>query len=110
VTAETGLIGIIIFASTYLATFIAAESTRRRLRKARPLTGQVVYAMECGAIGFFIAAIFGSMAHVSFLVLHVITMWCILDLMRREAAGAAAARRAQAIYLMQAGPPMPATR
>jgi O-antigen ligase len=110
VTAETGLVGIIIFVSTYLATFIAAESTRRRLKKLRPLTGQTVYAMESGAIGFFIAAIFGSMAHVSFLVLHVVTMWCIVDLMKREVAARAALRRAQALRVMHAGPPMPATR
>jgi O-antigen ligase len=110
VTAETGFVGIIIFVSTYLATFIAVDSTRRRLRKTRPLTGQAVYAMECGAIGFFIAAIFGSMAHVSFLVLHVVTMWCILDLMKREAAGAAAARRAQALHPMHTALAMPTSR
>lgn len=110
VTAETGFVGIIIFVSTYLATFIAVDSTRRRLRKIRPLTGQTVYAMECGALGFFIAAIFGSMAHVSFLVLHFVTMWCILDLMKREAAGAAAARRAQALHPMHTALAMPTSR
>ena len=40
-----------------------------------------MYAMlEVGALGFFTAAIFGSLAHVSFLVLHVITMWCVAEL------------------------------
>jgi len=66
--------------------------------------------MEIGTLGFFVAAIFGSMAHVSFLVLHVVTMWSIVELMRREVAAGAAARRAQAVHLMHAGAPMPATR
>jgi O-antigen ligase len=107
VTAETGLIGIVIWASTYLAAFVAVDGARRKLKKVRPATSQAVYAMEVGAVGFFIAAIFGSMAHVSFLVLHVITMWSLVEMMKREAAVGAAARRAQAMY---AGPPMPATR
>ncbi|MFL5620534.1 MAG: O-antigen ligase family protein [Gemmatimonadaceae bacterium] len=110
VTAETGFVGLIIFVSTYLTTFIAIDTSRRKLKKKRPLTAQTVYAMEIGLIGFFIAAIFGSLAHVSFLVLHVVTMWSIVELMKREAATSAAARRAQAIHLMQAGPPMPAAR
>jgi O-antigen ligase len=110
VTAETGFVGLIIFVSTYLATFIAFDSTRRRLKKLRPITAQTVYAMEIGGLAFFITAIFGSMAHVSFLVLHVTTLWCVVDLMKREVAAAAAVRRAQASQQMYAGPPMPTTR
>ena len=78
--------------------------------KLDTLTAQTVYAMEIGAIGFFIAALFGSLAHVSFLVLHVITLWCVVELMKREVAATAAVRRAQAFHLMHAGPPRPATR
>jgi hypothetical protein len=66
--------------------------------------------MEIGGLAFFITAIFGSMAHVSFLVLHVTTLWCVVDLMKREVASAAAVRRAQSMQLMHAGPPMPTTR
>jgi O-antigen ligase len=110
VTAETGFVGLIIFVSTYLASFISFEATRRRLRKTRPLTAQTVYAMEIWAIGFFITAIFGSMAHVSFLVLHVITLWCVVELMKREVAAGFAVRRAQAMQLMYAGPPSTTTR
>jgi O-antigen ligase len=110
VTAETGFVGLIIFVSTYLASFIAFESTRRRLKKLRPVTAQTVYAMEIGGLAFFITAIFGSMAHVSFLVLHVTTLWCVVDLMKREVAAAGAVRRAQSMQLMHAGPPMPTTR
>ena len=110
VTAETGFIGFVLWAVTYIATFIAIDLTRRKLKKARPATAQTVYAMEVGTIGFFIAAIFGSMAHVSFLVLHVVTMWSVVEVMKREVAAGAATRRAQARQLMHAGPPMSAAR
>ena len=110
VTAETGYVGIIIFVATYLGAFVAIESTRRKLKKTRPQTAQTLYAMEIGAVGFFVAALFGSLAHVSFLVLHVITLWCVAELMRREVAASAAVRRAQALHPMHAGPPVPAPR
>jgi O-antigen ligase len=93
VAAETGFVGLIIFVGSYLAAFISVDSTRRKLRRLRPKTSQVLYAMEAGGIGFFVAAMFASMAHVSFLVLHVVTMWSIAELMKREVATAAAARR-----------------
>ena len=107
VTAETGFVGFIIFASSYLAAFVSVDSTRRRMKKVRPQTAQVLYAMEVGGVGFFVAAIFGSMAHVSFLVLHFVTMWCVAELMKREVAGAAAARRMRDWQLMH-GAPVPA--
>lgn len=110
VMAETGFIGFIIWASTYLSVFIAIDLNRRKLKKIRPVTSQTVYAMEVGLLGFLIAAIFGSLAHVSFLVLHTITMWCIVEMMKREAAVSGAARRGRAFQLAYAGPPVPAPR
>lgn len=110
VTAETGLVGFLIWASTYLSVVIAIDANRRKLKKARPLTAQTVYAMEVGLVGFLIAGIFGSLAHVSFLVLHVITMWCIVEMMKREVAVRGAARRASAFQLAYGGPPLPAPR
>jgi O-antigen ligase len=110
VTAETGFIGLILWASTYLSVLIAIDANRRKLKKVRPLTAQTVYAMEVGLVGFFIAAIFGSLAHVSFLVLHTLTMWCLVEMMKREVAVSGAARRAQSFRLAQAGPPVPAPR
>jgi probable O-glycosylation ligase (exosortase A-associated) len=110
VAAETGFIGFSIWAITYLSVFIAADLARRKLKKTRSATSQAVYAMEIGAAGFLIAALFGSMAHVSFLVLHVVTMWCIVEMMKNEVAAGEKARRAQARQLTYAGPPMPAPR
>ena len=110
VTAETGFVGLLIWIASYLSTFVSIEATRRKLKKLRPASAQTLYALEVGAFGFFIAAIFGSMAHVSFLVLHVVTIWSIAELMKREVATGAAARRAQAFHLANAGTPLPAGR
>jgi O-antigen ligase len=103
-TAEVGFVGLAIFVASYLAAFASVEGTRRKLRKVRPQTSQILYAMEVGGAGFFVAAIFGSMAHVSFLVLHVVTMWSIAELMKREVAAAAAARRAAGYQQMHGAP------
>ena len=104
VAAETGLIGLVIFVVSYLAAFVSVESTRRKLKALRPHTAQILYAMEVGGIGFFVAAVFGSMAHVSFLVLHVVTMWSVAELMKGEVASAAAAKRAAAYRTMHGAP------
>jgi anti-sigma factor RsiW len=48
---------------------------------------------EVGLLGFFTAATFGSAAHVSFLILHATTMWCIAEMTRKELDTAAARRR-----------------
>ncbi|HKH90613.1 MAG TPA: O-antigen ligase family protein [Gemmatimonadaceae bacterium] len=110
VTAETGFVGLLIWVASYLSAFLGIEVTRRKLKRLRPASAQTLYALELGALGFFIAAIFGSMAHVSFLVLHVVTIWSIAELMKREVATGAAARRAQALHLANAGTPLPAAR
>ena len=110
VTAETGFIGLLIFVSTYVGAFIAVERTRRKLKKLRPLTSHMVYAFEVGAVGFFVAATFGSLAHVSFLVLHVVVMWSVAELMKREVAVLSSQRRAQSLQLAHAGPPRSAGR
>jgi putative inorganic carbon (HCO3(-)) transporter len=106
VAAEAGVVGFLIFAASYLGTLISIERIRRRVKKLRPRTAQTLFVMEIGTLGFFIAAIFGSMAHVSFLVLHVVTMWSIADLARREVAAATPRRRFDGMQLMApaAGP------
>jgi O-antigen ligase len=109
-TAETGFVGLFIWVLSYVSAFVGIEATRRKLKKLRPTSANALYALEVGSIGFFIAAMFGSMAHVSFLVLHVITIWSIADLMKREVAAGAAARRAQAYQLANAGMALPAGR
>jgi O-antigen ligase len=106
VAAETGMVGFLIFVASYLGTLISIDRIRRRVKKLRPRTAQTLFVMEIGTLGFFIAAIFGSLAHVSFLVLHVVTMWSIADLVKREVAAVTPRRRFDGMQLMApvAGP------
>ena len=100
VAAETGMVGFLIFVASYLGTLISIDGIRRRVKKLRPRTAQTLFVMEIGTLGFFIAALFGSLAHVSFLVLHVVTMWSIADLVKREVAAVTPRRRFDGMQLM----------
>jgi O-antigen ligase len=106
VLAETGIIGFVIFIWSYAGSLIGIERLRRRVKGARPRTAQVLYALEVGAIGFFIAGLFGSMAYVSFLILHVVLTWCVAEMVKKELAVAARSRTAYARFA--GGPPLPA--
>jgi len=84
VTAETGYVGAAIFFSSYLFTLLWINGVRKRAKKLLPGTSRMMYAYLAGTIGFFVCAVFGSMAHVSFLLLQVIIMWVITDVVQRE--------------------------
>ncbi|HET9799812.1 MAG TPA: O-antigen ligase family protein [Gemmatimonadaceae bacterium] len=88
VAAETGLVGLAIFLASYASTLLAVERVRRRARAVRPRTAQILFMMQVGTIGFLTSALFGSMAHVSFLLLHVVVTWCFAELVKSELAGA----------------------
>jgi O-antigen ligase len=111
VMAETGAIGFLIFVLSYGLTLMDIERTRRRAKALRPYTAQTLFALEAGTLGFFIAAIFGSMAYVSFLVLHVVVTWCVAELVRAELARAARQQRAAGTMQLVRGPtPLPGAR
>ncbi|MEO6529197.1 MAG: O-antigen ligase family protein [Gemmatimonadaceae bacterium] len=86
VTAETGFIGALIFLGSYLFALLKIDGVRRRAKKLLPVTAQTLFVYEAGALGFFVAGTFGSMAHVSFLALHVILTWTIAELAESEMA------------------------
>ncbi|HEX7976997.1 MAG TPA: O-antigen ligase family protein [Gemmatimonadaceae bacterium] len=92
-TAETGFVGLFIFLASYVGLLVSVEKLRRRAKKLRPHTAQTLFMLEVGLLGFFTAATFGSAAHISFLILHATTMWCIAELIRKELDNAAARRR-----------------
>ena len=93
VAAETGIIGVLIFLASYGVLLYEVDMQRRRAKKLRPHTAQTIFVLEVGLVGFFTAGLFGSFAHVSFLVLHAVTMWCVAELVRQELATATARRR-----------------
>jgi O-antigen ligase len=83
-TAETGFIGALLYFISYITTLVQIDKVRRRAKKLLPATAQALYVYEVGTLGFFIAATFGSMAHVSFLVLHVIVTWALAEMTKKE--------------------------
>jgi O-antigen ligase len=83
-TAETGFVGVLIYILSYIGTLVKIDSIRRRAKKLLPATAQTLFVYEAGTLGFFISAVFGSMAHVSFLVLHMVLTWAIADQVKRE--------------------------
>jgi O-antigen ligase len=96
VAAETGFVGLLIFLASYIGLLISVDQLRRRAKKLRPHTAQTIFMLEVGLLGFFTAGVFGSFAHVSFLMLHGVTMWCVAELLRQELATATARRRMMA--------------
>jgi len=84
VTAETGLVGAAIFFTSYILALFRINSVRRRAKKMLPGTSRMLYAYLAGTLGFFVSAVFGSMAYVSFLILQVIIMWVIAEVVQQE--------------------------
>jgi probable O-glycosylation ligase (exosortase A-associated) len=83
-TAETGFVGLLLFLTSYWGTLFWVNSVRKRVKPLLPATSQALYVFQAGTIGFFVAAIFGSMAHVSFLIIQVTTTWALADVANRE--------------------------
>jgi len=84
VTAETGLVGMAIWVTSYLLALLRINAVRKRAKLVLPGTSRMLFVYLAGTIGFFVSAVFGSMAHVSFLVLMVIYMWCITEVVEQE--------------------------
>jgi O-antigen ligase len=87
-TAETGFVGVTIYLISYLGTLIWTEGIRRRAKKVLPHTARSIFILEAGVIAYFLAGVFGSIAHVTFFVLHLIVTWCFADIVQREMAAA----------------------
>ena len=66
VTAETGYIGLALFLLMFGLPMYQAEKMRRRIRTDLPRRSQQLLALNLGLVGYFLAAIFGSYAALSF--------------------------------------------
>jgi len=94
VIAETGFVGFFLYFIAYGTTMMRLEIIRRRCKKDLPESAQALYVQELGVLAFFIAAIFGSVAHVSFLILQVTAVWAFGEVVTAELAAADAQKRA----------------
>jgi O-antigen ligase len=82
--AETGFVGLGIYLLSYVLTMLRINRLRKRAASVLPATSQMLYVYLVGALGFFVCCIFGSMAHVSFLLLHLIVTWAIAEVVEKE--------------------------
>ena len=81
--AETGVLGAALYAGIFIAAFARAESVRRRIRLRRPKTAQQLYFLEAGTAAMFAAGVFGSYAHLPFMLFHSVFLWLIADVAGR---------------------------
>jgi probable O-glycosylation ligase (exosortase A-associated) len=92
--AETGFVGAFIYFFAYISTLLRINAVRKRAKTLLPHTSQALFIFMCGLLGFFTAAVFGSMAHVSFLLLTTVITWALSEVVSKELDALDAERRA----------------
>jgi O-antigen ligase len=75
--AENGVVGLLLFLGIFGATIRWADRVRRRARAVLPRSAQQLFYMELGLIGFFLAGVFASYAHLAFAYVHLALLWCV---------------------------------
>jgi O-antigen ligase len=108
--AETGIIGFLIYFLTYGATLYGILKVRRRSRQLLPASSQALYVQFLGVLAFYVAGIFGSVAHVSFLILQVTVVWAFSRIVEDELAQSAAPPRPVETDYAQLFPPSAGVR
>jgi probable O-glycosylation ligase (exosortase A-associated) len=84
VAAETGIPGLFIFLALVVSTTFTSERIRRRSRKLLPRASGQLFYLEIGVLAFFVAGIFGSFAHLSFLYIHLAVLWVLAVITERD--------------------------
>lgn len=93
ILVDTGYPGLILFLSMIGLTLAGVERTRRRVRTLLPDRAVQLWYLEVALLAFLVAGIFGTYGHLSFLYIHLGLLFTFAELVRREYARAAAARR-----------------
>jgi probable O-glycosylation ligase (exosortase A-associated) len=88
VLAETGVPGLLLFVTLLLSTVWKAERIRRVCRERLPRASVQLLYLELGLAAYLVAGIFGSFALLSFLYLHLVLIWSLSELCRRDALAA----------------------
>jgi O-antigen ligase len=91
ILAETGVPGLLLFLTLLLAPVWKAERIRRACQTTLPHVSMQLLYLEFGLAAFVAAGIFASLAHLSFLYIHLVLIWVVAEAGRHDAA---AARRA----------------
>ncbi len=69
IAAETGLVGLVIFAGLLLACFGALREARRRLRESDPPLAMIAVALQIALAGFLVGSVFLHLATPRYLFL-----------------------------------------
>lgn len=86
VLAETGAPGLLLFLALLFATVSRAERIRRACRAKLPRSSTQLLYLEFGLVAFLVEGTFASLAHVSFLYIHLALIWVVADVCRRDLA------------------------
>ena len=91
VLAETGYPGLLLFLGVLVTTLLHAERVRRACRGVMPREARQLQLLVFGLLAFCQAAIFGSLAYLPFLHIHLALIWALAEICRRELAARGAA-------------------
>lgn len=84
VLAETGIVGLFLFAGMLATVLMESERARRRMVRAMPRHAHQLRILQAGLVGFLVAGIFGSYSRVSFLYLLMILIWVCTQQGRKD--------------------------
>jgi probable O-glycosylation ligase (exosortase A-associated) len=103
VLAETGYPGFLLYLGMLLTVFIYAEGTRRRCRGVLDSAARQLLVLEAGLAAFLAAAVFGSLPYLPHFLLHLVLLYGMSALYRKQlstatkaAPGGSPLRRAKA--------------
>jgi O-antigen ligase len=85
VLAETGVPGLLLFLALLLSVVRWAERIRKGCRESLPRASLQLLYLELGLLAFLVVGIFGSLAYLSFLYIHLVLIWALANVCRREA-------------------------
>jgi O-antigen ligase len=87
VIAETGFVGLFLYLAYFIALAIPVDRIRRQLKGQHVDASRQVMFLEAGMIGFMVACVFGSLAYLPHLHLHLALTYSLAMAHRTELAG-----------------------
>lgn len=85
VLAELGWPGLLLFIGMVAAVVVPTERVRRQLQALYPARSAQMRLLELGLLAFLLAGVFGSYSRLSFLYLHMASLWAVADVLRQNA-------------------------
>jgi len=84
VLAETGYPGFLLYFGMLLTVGISAERTRRRCRGVLDTAARQLLVLEAGLAAFLAAAVFGSLPYLAHFLLHLVLLYSLSVLYRKQ--------------------------